>query len=609
MVKRRPQASTTSKQKGSHAENDEIQQATDDEMNIGTLIVTEGETTDYETTADEFGSFEEDDIPNTVRPQINVEAEVHMGSSPSHPNIRQNAGLDNVRRLTPVRHVGRPGLRRKLQNTDPTEQPTPTRNSSIEAGDNSPGIYNAVKGALKEMTSQIVSAIQTAFEGFTNHQNADNASDKLENGKSSDRLARSMANQKKLRSISRYPTQPPSSSEEETEPIIRRRSSNGSVRTSEIFQPTHKGQKSSVKLPAFTGTTEKWEVWYNRFEAVARIEHWTQEEKLSEILPRLQGVAGEFTYGQLPTSVLSNYKRLLKELQSRFGEVETAKLYIMQFTRRNQQPGESAEEYAAELKRLYDKAYKNRGVSIRQEDLLRRFLLGLRDQKTRIYVELNKEPETIEDAVYHVVHYLETTRYPHNPEDSDRKEKKPTRQVNAPVKQKPVKKSVQPEEKQSAGWRSAQQKPQTGAPRTITMQEGDLQDLVNQLVDERIKSQLQTQSKERSSNSNQWPGRRNSSADTLAVRTSYDSNMQAPWRHADPQTSRANNGICFACGQNGHFARSCPQRNQQKSHNNEGRFQQSTPSTAYQQSNDIQRSGDVNLVNSSSPVLTHSSSN
>lgn len=98
-------------------------------MNIGTLIVTEGETTDYESTANEFGSSEEDDIPNTVRPQINVGAEFRMGSSPLQPNIRQNAGLDNVWRPTPVMHVGRPKLRKRLQNTDPTGQPAPTRNS------------------------------------------------------------------------------------------------------------------------------------------------------------------------------------------------------------------------------------------------------------------------------------------------------------------------------------------------------------------------------------------------------------------------------------------------------------------------------------------------
>lgn len=90
--------------------------------------------------------------------------------------------------------------------------------------------------------------------------------------------------------------------------------------------------------------------------------------------------------------------------------MKTAALYTMQCKRRNQQPGELAEEYTTELKRLYDKPYKNRGVSLRLEDLLRRFLLGLRDQKTRSYVELNKEPETIQDAVYQVVHYFGITR-------------------------------------------------------------------------------------------------------------------------------------------------------------------------------------------------------
>jgi hypothetical protein len=33
--------------------------------------------------------------------------------------------------------------------------------------------------------------------------------------------------------------------------------------------------------------------------------------------------------------------------------------------------------YAAELKRIYDKAYAHRASIIRQEDLLQRFLMGL----------------------------------------------------------------------------------------------------------------------------------------------------------------------------------------------------------------------------------------
>jgi hypothetical protein len=55
--------------------------------------------------------------------------------------------------------------------------------------------------------------------------------------------------------------------------------------------------------------------------------------------------------------------------------------------------------YAAELKRIYDKAYAHRTSIIRQEDLLQRFLMGLEDNKARVHIELSKDPKTIEEAV------------------------------------------------------------------------------------------------------------------------------------------------------------------------------------------------------------------
>jgi predicted transcriptional regulator len=47
----------------------------------------------------------------------------------------------------------------------------------------------------------------------------------------------------------------------------------------------------------------------------------------------------------------------------------------------------------------------------RQEDLLRAFFLGLQDDDARVYVELNKEPKSIDEAVYHVINYAETSSY------------------------------------------------------------------------------------------------------------------------------------------------------------------------------------------------------
>ena len=129
---------------------------------------------------------------------------------------------------------------------------------------------------------------------------------------------------------------------------------------------------------------------------------------MDNILPKLQGKAGEFVFTQLSRHTLSCYSELIKELNSRFRVVETRKTYAAKFSQRAQRNGETAEEFAAELKRLYAKAYKFRDEQTRQEDLVRRFLDGLCDSDARFEVEYNKEPENIDEAVYHVVNFVQT---------------------------------------------------------------------------------------------------------------------------------------------------------------------------------------------------------
>ena len=82
----------------------------------------------------------------------------------------------------------------------------------------------------------------------------------------------------------------------------------------------------------------------------------------------------------------------------------------LKFSSRNQKPGESAEDFSAELKRLYDKAHSGRDWTIRREDLLRRFLDGLTDGKTSQQVEFVRDPKDIDSAVYKVVSYQDTRR-------------------------------------------------------------------------------------------------------------------------------------------------------------------------------------------------------
>ena len=165
--------------------------------------------------------------------------------------------------------------------------------------------------------------------------------------------------------------------------------------------------QSHARLPLFTGK-EQWDVWLNRFEDTAGRRGWSDVQKLDELMPLLQGAAGDYVYGQLSQQVRRDYHLLIQELDYRFRRVEARKSLGVMFSRRVQRPSETVQEYAAELKRLYDKAHPNRDRQTRTEDLLRRFLDGLRDEGASFQVEYVKEPADINVAVNEVINFMET---------------------------------------------------------------------------------------------------------------------------------------------------------------------------------------------------------
>ena len=167
----------------------------------------------------------------------------------------------------------------------------------------------------------------------------------------------------------------------------------------------------NVKIQPFKGKgVESWPVWYNRFSEAAERRGWCIERQLDELLMRMQGEAAEFVYGQLKSHIRNDYKMLVAELNSRFNLVETEKSFRIKFAHRDQKVNELPEDYAAELRRLYDKSYPRRDNITRQEDLLRRFLEGLVDEKIKFQVEYIKEPDTLEEAVSEVVKFMEVKR-------------------------------------------------------------------------------------------------------------------------------------------------------------------------------------------------------
>ena len=170
---------------------------------------------------------------------------------------------------------------------------------------------------------------------------------------------------------------------------------------------SHNSHAINVKIPSFTGK-EDWATWIARFEAVAYRYGWGREERLDQLLPRIEGPASEFVFTQLPPAVVQNYDDLTAELNSRYKRIETARSFAAKFSNRTQGSGETVEEYAADLKRLYDKAHGYRDRRTRDEDLVRRFLDGLRDEEMKFLIEYHKEPSNIDEAVFHVVNFIQT---------------------------------------------------------------------------------------------------------------------------------------------------------------------------------------------------------
>ena len=169
----------------------------------------------------------------------------------------------------------------------------------------------------------------------------------------------------------------------------------------------------NVRLPAFAGnSTDSWKVWHTRFTTIADLNQWDETTRLSELMQRLQGTAAEFVFDEIPQEMLTNYESLVSELDSRFKSVETDRTFKVQFSKRLQKYDETVVDYAAELKRLYDEAYPGRNPEMRRQLLLQQFLNGLWDKNAKFAVEYYKERNSIEEAIHHVVIYLEAQQGP-----------------------------------------------------------------------------------------------------------------------------------------------------------------------------------------------------
>ena len=204
---------------------------------------------------------------------------------------------------------------------------------------------------------------------------------------------------------------------------------------------------------------------------------------------------------------------------------------------------------------LYDKAHKNRARSVRDDDLVRRFLDGLLDQEAKFEVEYHKEPKNIDEAVFHVVNLIQMKsgyRY-------DRQNRQKTRRtLNSDDRgshydcqsQEPGLITRLPQARADAHTDVNQKK----MARRDTPKSSDQSDLIKVL-------QMRVEKLESAQSSSQSTQVTNSQVQCYTCKEHGHYARECPRKeNGDSGFGHDRKGKCFSCGEVGHFSRECPKR-------------------------------------------------
>ena len=133
-----------------------------------------------------------------------------------------------------------------------------------------------------------------------------------------------------------------------------------------------------------------------KFKNLARKYDWTEEEKLEDLVSRLQDKALDY-YSILSKTVQNDYRLLIEKLKKRFDKHHSEAMVRKQLASVSQLVDQDIREYAEEVMKLAVLAHPN-SISTQEKIAIDALLQGCRNVNAASTV-MNKQPKTFDDAV------------------------------------------------------------------------------------------------------------------------------------------------------------------------------------------------------------------
>ena len=155
-------------------------------------------------------------------------------------------------------------------------------------------------------------------------------------------------------------------------------------------------RKIDIKPATFDGTAS-WKDYRSHFEACAKINAWSIEERGLFLAVSLRGQA-QGVLGDLPDDTKKHYDLLVKALEERFAPPNQTELYRVQLRERRQKATESLPELGQAIRRLANQAYPTAPGDVREILAKDQFIDALQSQDMRIKIK-QARPTSLNSAV------------------------------------------------------------------------------------------------------------------------------------------------------------------------------------------------------------------